>query len=983
MPLSWSEIRDRSVTFSREYRDATSEKSKSQQFWRDFFHVFGVDSKKVAAYEQQVKLTRAGLQAGDADVISNGWIDVFWRGKLLIEMKSAGQNLDRAFAQALQYFDNLPSGGLKDRDLPRYILVCDFQNFRLFDLQTNEEKRFKLADLSKNIKAFGFIPGYEVQAITPQDPVNIKAAERMGRLHDGLKASGYTGHDLEVLLVRLLFCLFADDTGIFQPAGSFKDLLDDLKDPATVGRNLNELFEILNTPESTRQKAHQDNYAAFRYINGKLFEERISTAAFDGPMREALLDAAALDWSSISPAIFGALFQSIMDTTARRNLGAHYTSEENILKLIKPLFLDALWAEFARVKSNRNRLFEFHKRLRLLTFFDPACGCGNFLVITYRELRKLEVEILRTSYGDGQQMLDVHQFTTVDVDQFYGIEIEEFPAQIAQVAMWLTDHQMNRALSDEFGKYFDRLPLKSTPHIRHGNALQIDWQDVLPSVRSSYVLGNPPFVGAKYMIEAQRASSAAVFAGIDNAGLLDFVAAWYVKAARYVKEEKWGTGKWGQIPIQDNTLTGTRAAGTKLGSDPISSAPIFPLLPEATTRIAFVSTNSITQGEQVGVLWSWLLAQGMQIHFAHRTFRWSNEASGKAAVHCVIIGFGAEDVADKTIYEYEDIAGKPHAISANNINPYLIDGPNVIAAARMQPICHVPAIANGSIPADGSNLILEPSERDALITSEPESEKWLRPYLGAEGFIHSQMRYCLWLINCPPQALRAMPQVLARVKAVQRMREASSKVATQMKAATPTLFTENRQPLSGNYLAIPRTSSEARRYLPLGYLDANVIAANDLQIVPAASLFHFGVLSSTMHRAWVDVTAGRLKSDIRYSVKMTYNTFPWPTLEEKVAKPQQNKAQAAIESAAQSVLDARAQFPGSSLADLYDPLTMPPALVKAHQKLDAAVDAAYAQDAVHPGKKAYATDAERVAYLFELYQRLTSLLPTDKVKKKR
>jgi hypothetical protein len=597
-------------------------------------------------------------------------------------------------------------------------------------------------------------------------------------------------------------------------------------------------------------------------------------------------------------------------------------------------------------------LFEFHKRLRLLTFFDPACGCGNFLVITYRELRKLEVEILRTSYGDGQQMLDVHQFTTVDVDQFYGIEIEEFPAQIAQVAMWLTDHQMNRALSDEFGKYFDRLPLKSTPHIRHGNALQVDWQDVLPSERCSYVLGNPPFVGAKYMDDAQRTSSAAVFAGIDNAGLLDFVAAWYVKAARYAK------------------------------------ASVHPELSEGfmqpqATRIAFVSTNSITQGEQVGVLWSWLLAQGMHIHFAHRTFRWSNEASGKAAVHCVIIGFGVEDAATKTIYEYEDIAGKPHAVVAKNINPYLIDGPNVIAAARMHPICNVPAIANGSIPADGSNLILEPSERDALIASEPEAEKWLRPYLGAEGFIHNQMRYCLWLINCPPQVLRAMPQVLERVKAVQVMRQASSKVATQMKAATPTLFTENRQPLSGNYLAIPRTSSESRRYLPLGYLDANVIAANDLQIVPEASLFHFGVLSSTMHRAWVDVTAGRLKSDIRYSVKMTYNTFSWPTFKEKPAKVQVSTAQAAIESAAQVVLDARTQFPGSSLADLYDPLTMPPALVKAHQKLDAAVDAAYAQDAVHPGKKTYTTDAERVAYLFELYQRLTSLLPTDKMKKKR
>jgi N-6 DNA Methylase len=953
MPLSWSEIRDRSVAFSRDYRDAQSEKSLSQQFWRDFFHVFGVDSKKVAAYEQQVKLTRVGSGAeGDGAVkLSNGWIDVFWRGKLLIEMKSAGQNLDRAFAQALQYFDNLPSGGLKDRDLPRYILVCDFQNFRLFDLQTNEEKRFKLADLSKNIKAFGFIPGYEVQAITPQDPVNIKAAERMGRLHDGLKASGYTGHDLEVLLVRLLFCLFADDTGIFQPAGSFKDLLDDLKDPATVGRNINELFEILNTPEDKRQKAHQDNYQAFRYINGKLFEERISTAAFDGPMREALLDAAALDWSSISPAIFGALFQSIMDTTARRNLGAHYTSEENILKLIKPLFLDALWAEFAWVKNNRNRLFEFHKRLRLLTFFDPACGCGNFLVITYRELRKLEVEILRTSYGDGQQMLDVHQFTTVDVDQFYGIEIEEFPAQIAQVAMWLTDHQMNRALSDEFGKYFDRLPLKSTPHIRHGNALQIDWQDVLPSERCSYVLGNPPFVGAKYMDDAQRASAAAVFAGIDNAGLLDFVAAWYVKAARYAK------------------------------------ASVHPELSEGfmqpqATRIAFVSTNSITQGEQVGVLWSWLLAQGMHIHFAHRTFRWSNEASGKAAVHCVIIGFGVEDAATKTIYEYEDIAGKPHAVVAKNINPYLVDAGNVVLPRRRSPICDVPEISIGNKPIDDGNYLFTTAERDEFLKLEPAAAKWFRRWLGAEEFLNGFERWCLWLGECPPSELRAMPHAMKRVQAVKLSRQKSKSPSTQKLADTPTRFHVENMP-STPYLVLPEVSSERRKFIPFGFELPSTLCSNLVKLAPNATLFHFGILSSTMHMAWVRTTCGRLKSDYRYSKDIVYNNYPWPTFKEKPAKVQVSTAQAAIESAAQAVLDERAQFPGSSLADLYDPLTMPPALVKAHQKLDAAVDAAYAQDAVHPGKKSYATDAERVAYLFALYQRLTSLLPTDKMKKKR
>jgi hypothetical protein len=942
MPLSWSEIRDRAVAFSREYAVATSEKSLSQQYWRDFFNVFGVDGKKVSAYEAQVKLARAEGK------FSHGWIDVFWRGKLLIEMKSAGQNLERAYAQALEYFDNLPT-----RDLPRYVLVCDFQNFHLYDLQSNTEKRFALKDLAKNIRAFGFIPGYEVQTIAPQDPVNIKAAERMGKLHDQLKASGYGGKDLEVLLTRLLFCLFADDTGIFQPAGSFKDLLDDLKDPSEVGRNLNELFEVLNTHEDKRQRSHQENYKAFRYINGELFAERIATAAFDGPMREALLEAAALDWSSISPAIFGALFQSIMDGVARRNLGAHYTSEENILKLIKPLFLDELWAEFNRVKGNKNRLFEFHKRLRQLTFFDPACGCGNFLVITYRELRKLELEILRTAYGSGQQMLDVHTFTKVDVDQFYGIEIEEFPAQIAQVALWLTDHQMNRAMSDEFGKYFDRLPLKSTPHIRHANALQTDWEDVLPAARCSYLLGNPPFVGAKYMSDAQRAGVAPVFAGLDNAGLLDFVAAWYVKAAKYMA-----------------------VAQTELVGVP--------------PRAAFVSTNSITQGEQVGVLWGWMLAQGIKIHFAHRTFRWSNEASGKAAVHCVIVGFGLDDVTNKTIYEYEDIAGEPHPISATNINPYLVDAPNVVLPRRRGPICDVPNISKGNQPTDGGHLILSQGEKDGFLAEYPEASHLIKRLIGAREFLHGESRYCLWLVDVAPNELRRYPFIMKRIAECRRFRAeegvASDTIAL---ASTPALFRETRNPAS--YVVVPSVSSERRTYIPFGFEDAETIATNLCLVIDGAQLFEFGVLSSTMHNAWVRAVCGRLKSDYRYSKDIVYNNFPWPNLEAKQAVAQSNKAQAApktvvkssIEAAAQAVLDARAMFPDSSLADLYDPLSMPPALVKAHQKLDAAVDKAYELHGAIPSKKSYKNDAARVAYLFELYQHLTSLLPAEIPKKKR
>jgi hypothetical protein len=928
MPLSWSEIRDRAVAFSREYREAVSEKSLSQQFWRDFFHVFGVDSRRVSAYEQQVKLTRAG------DKVSNGWIDVFWRGKLLIEMKSTGQNLDRAFAQALEYFDNLP-----ERDLPRFILVCDFQQFRLFDLQTSQEHRFKLAELSKHIKLFGFIPGYQVQTIAPQDPVNLRAVRRMRDLHDALKKNGYDGHSLRVFLVRTLFCLFADDTGIFQPTSSFKELLDQLADPSEIGRSLNELFEILNTPEDKRQKAHQDNFSAFRYINGKLFEERISTPAFDAAAREALLDAAALDWSAISPAIFGAMFQDVMNGQERRDLGAHYTSEENILKLIKPLFLDELWAQFQRAKNQRNKLFEFHKSLRTLTFFDPACGCGNFLVITYRELRKLEAEILRTAYADGQQMLDVHQFTTVDVDQFYGIEIEEFPAQIAQVALWLTDHQINRQLSDEFGKYFDRLPLKSTPHILNANALRTEWNDVLPAERCSYLLGNPPFVGHHYQSADQKRDFDSVMHDLQGSGILDFVSAWYVKAARYMK-------------------------GTDL-------------------RAAFVSTNSICQGEQVGVLWGWLLSQGIQIHFAHRTFKWSNEASGKAAVHCVIVGFGLRSSDEKVIYEYEDVAGQPAKLPAANINPYLLDAGNVILTNRSSPICNVPPMRWGNKPTDDGQFLFDKEELETFLHTEPNAKKFIRPYIGGKDFLDGKSRYCLWLKDASPSDLRSLPGVMERVNAVRRFRSASKAASTQAYAAYPTLFRQISQPET-SYLAIPEVSSERRPYIPMAFVESDIICSNTVQFVENASLLHFGVLTSKMHMAWMSYTCGRLKSDFRYSNTIVYNNFPWPIellFSEQNQPPAHIKsARSAIESGAQAVLDARAQFPESSLADLYDPLAMPPALLKAHQKLDAAVDKAYE---LSGGKKSYKTDAERVAFLFELHQRLTSLLPTESAKKPR
>ncbi|MFM7010122.1 MAG: class I SAM-dependent DNA methyltransferase, partial [Betaproteobacteria bacterium] len=579
----------------------------------------------------------------------------------------------------------------------------------------------------------------------------------------------------------------------------------------------------------------------------------------------------------------------------------------------------------------------FHKKLRQLTFFDPACGCGNFLVISYRELRELELKVLRADHElsahKGQLTVDVHALIGVNVDQFYGIEIEEFPAQIAQVALWLVDHQMNLRVSEEFGLYFARIPLKSAPGIRHANALRLDWSEVIPAERCTYLLGNPPFLGYSYQSKAQKDDLAAVMQGIHGAGVLDFVCGWYILAARYCQSTK--------------------------------------------TLAAFVSTNSITQGEHVAVLWGEMKRLGMHIHFAHRTFQWSNEAKGNAAVHCVIMGFGHENQTVKTIYEYEDIKGLPLAVPVKNINPYLVDAPTVFLEKQRSPLFTTAQMTRGSSPVDGGNLLMNDTEKEALLAVEPHAAKWIRPYLMGDEFINNIGRWCLWLVNIPPAELRAMPHVLKRVEGVRAMREASTKAATVALASTPTLFGEIRQPKSKRYLAIPKVSSERRQFIPIGYLDNEVICGDKIFFVDDASLFTFGVLTSTMHNAWMRYTCGRLKSDYSYSNTIVYNNYPWPGF---AGEPLSDKHRNAIEQAAQCVLDARAQFADASLADLYDPLTMPPALLKAHQKLDTAVDAAYQPSG---GKKSYASDAERVAFLFELYERITSLLPAVAIKKPR
>ncbi|HET7313228.1 DNA methyltransferase [Salinisphaera sp.] len=905
MPLSWNEIRDRATAFAHEWADESYERGEAQTFWNEFFRVFGVDRRRVGTFEKHVK------KLDDRGANRHGFIDCFWPGTLIAEHKSLGKDLDSAYLQALDYFATL-----KDRDLPRYVVVSDFATIRLYDLDDNTHAEFALRDLPKQIKRFGFIAGYKPQILRAEDPVNVKAAERMGRLHDALKASGYADHPLEMLLVRLLFCLFAEDTGIFQPAQAFRQWLEDwtIEDGSDLGSKLAHAFQILNTPHHQRLTSLDEQLAAFPYVNGRLFEEPLPIAAFDSSMRDALLDACALDWSQISPAVFGAMFQSIMDGEARRSLGAHYTSEQNIEKLIKPLFLDDLRAEFERVKHNRNKLFGFHKKLRTLTFLDPACGCGNFLVVTYRALRELELDVLRAaSSGSGQLSLDVHSFINIDVDQFFGIEIEEFPARIAEVALWLTDHQMNVKVGEEFGLYFARIPLRATPHIHHANALRMDWEDVIPRQRLSYILGNPPFGGKHYQSKTQRADQSAVTTSIKSGSDLDFVACWFIKAADFTED--------------------------------------------SDTTFAFVSTNSISQGEQVPLLWGYLLGcRGLHIHFAHRTFKWSNEARGQAAVHCVIIGLGRNEPKSRLLFDYDGPTAEPQVAAVASISPYLTAGPEDFVSKRQTPIQAAPTMRCGSKPTDGGHLLLDADEKAALLAEAPAAAPYIRQLVGSREFLNGGERFCLWLVGASPKALRSMPAVLERVEKVRAFRQASSAKPTRAAADRAAEFFYVNQPESA-YILIPEVSSQRRAYIPLGWMSPDIVSTNKNYLIAEPSKYLFGLLQSAMHMAWLGAVSGRLKSDFQYSATMVYNNFPRP---DAVS----NAKHHAVEQAADTVLAARAEFPDSTLADLYDPLTMPPALLKAHRALDKAVDAAY-------GRRKLTGNADRVAFLFAEYARLT------------
>ena len=925
MRLTWPEIRARAAKFSEDHKLDHYEKGQTQTFYNEFFACFGVDRKQVAVYEQRVK---------NLPQDRKGFIDLFMPGKLIVEQKSAGLDLRVANDQALDYYEGLPEA-IK----PRYILTCDFQRFELLDLETRREWRFPLADLKKHVEAFAFIVGVETRQFRNQKPANPKASELLGKLHKQLEEDGYSGHKLQLLLVRLLFILFADDTGIW-PKDQFLVWLEQRTQPdgRDLGEKLTALFGVLDTAPDDRQASLDTDLNAFPHINGALFAERIDTASFNNALRDILLDASVFDWGSVSPAIFGSLFESVIDKVTRRKQGAHYTPEEAIQKVIGPLFLDDLYIEFEALKARKDgarakALAAYHDKIAALTFFDPACGAGNFLVVAYREMRELERLLLREIHPpeSRQLVLDVTLLSKLNVNRFYGIEIDEFPSQIAQVALWMTDHIANTNLGDDFGKPFARVPLVTAPNIRHGDALEIDWADVLPPAECSYVFGNPPFIGSKMQSEAQRAQVRRIAQLGGSGGTLDYVAAWFLKAGTYLA--RGGVG-----------------------------------------RIAFVATNSICQGEQVAQLWPKLFHERrLEIAFAHRTFVWP----GRAAVHCVIVGLAqrGDEPVEKRLFSYPTPKGAPVETRHGQLTAYLFDANgadrHLVVREESRPINDAPRLRIGSKPVDGGYPIFTATERAQMLAADGAADVYLRPYIGAEEFLNGGTRYILALDEASPQELGRHPAIVERLRLVRRWRAGEiakknskdgldrSSESTRYLAATPASFHVTVMP-ANPYLVVPENGSETRQYVPAGWL-RDAVPSSLIRVATEAEIWHFAIVVSRMHMAWLNGIGGRLKSDPRYSIGLVYNTFPWPD-----ATPAQR---AKVEVLAQAVLDARAlpKNATSTLADLYDPDRMPGELFKAHKALDAAVDRLYAA-------KGFADDRARVEHLFRLYEAL--VMPT-------
>ena len=932
--ITINEVRRRLQQFAIEHANDRLEKQYAQQFMRDFYACFGLSKSSASMFEKKV------IKFGSKAV---RFIDSFIPGVLLVEQKTTGEDLYKAYEQALDYALAITN----EFEKPRYILICDFQTFHLYDLHnlSNEPLVCKLEDISKRADWFMFLVDKRVIAYSEELPVNRKAVEQIAKLHDALLKANYTGRDLESFLTRLLFCLFADDTGIFGEDGQFRKLVERTKeDGSDLGTAITMLFQVLNTPHSKRQTTLDERLKAFEYVNGALFEEQIQIPSFDFDLRTILVKCAELDWSGISPAIFGAMFQSVLESGAadtahrietRRELGAHYTSERNILKLIQPLFLDELHKEFEQAIT-KPKLQALYDKLHKLKFFDPACGCGNFLVIAYRELRRIENDVIAKLYFKGEQggLLDVKEYCKVSIEQFYGIEIDEAAVHIARVAMYITDHQLNLESGAKFGETRATVPLIATPHIHHANALRTDWNSVVKANDCNYILGNPPFIGYSLQTKEQKEDLDLIFGHIQGSGVLDYVCAWYAKAARFI----------------DNNLN---------------------------IECAFVSTNSITQGEQPAILWKDLLMYGIVINFAHRTFKWSNEGRSVAAVHCVIIGFAKFNRKVKELFTYDEIGGDAKLNVVSEINAYLVNAGNTLLEKRSVPLTHnVSKMIYGSKPTDGGHLILTSEEAEQIRKTDPIAKKYIKKLLGADEFLNNVDRYCLWLVDSTAEERSSSKILRERIAKVKAMRSESTKVQTRELANTAYLFAEIRQ-TTNPYVLIPLHTSENRQYIPFGFFEADVICTNANSMLQNSSLFEFGLLSSKMHMAWVRTVCGRIKSDFRYSNTIVYNNFPFPS---QVKDTLIDK----LSSCANAVLDARndeinrcnSANLSFSLSSMYSDGAMSISLVKAHKELDKAVDEAY-------GYKGDDDDASRVAFLFKRYEELTSLLPTTAVKKKR
>ena len=925
MSLDYQHIREQLHRIIHDYKDAEGyERGQSQNFWTQIFNAYGVSGQvQLKAFEHRLKKDK-----------TQKYVDAFIPKLVIIEQKSKGIDLNKAYSQASEYYDRLKT------DKPRYIVLCNFDELWLYDLANPlDVKEYKclLTDLPKNAEWLDFLaPNAAMAEIVEENPINRQATEMVARLHQAFISDGVNADELALFLTRLIFCFFADDTGIFGQ----KNLLDGLltNEARNDGSNLNEvfttLFDTLNTKE--RSSRLPESYTAFAYINGDLFSQSIRIPYFDENLYNLVVDCNNLDWSEISPAIFGSMFQSVLDIddTAdsddkRREFGAHYTSEKNILKVINSLFLQDLRDEFSKCAKDKPRAIKLYEKLPTLKFFDPACGCGNFLIIAYRELRLLENQLIAQIYGDQRGLLDISSMCQVTVEQFYGIEIEPHAAHIARVALWITDHQLNQATAELFGMTRPTTPIVYSPHITEGNALQIDWEDVLTANECNFVMGNPPFIGYAYQNKEQKADMAHVATDIKNYKSLDYVSGWYVKAMHYMQSV------------------------TKQGH---------------YVETAFVSTNSIVQGEHVANLWQYLLEKRCgHINFAHHAFKWTNEGKGVAGVHCVIVGYSTHERKEKTIFSYDHISGDPTPNKAKIINGYLIDGALVFFQRSKKQASNELDMSRGNQPTDGGYLLLSDAEYKELIELEPLAKKYIKRYMMGYEFLNDVMRWCLWFDGCDPielnKDLKEMPLVQSRIENVKVSRLSSTKLATIKKAETPHLFDERRH-TNSPYIGLPTVSSENRRYIPIGFLDKNIIAGNKIYIITNATTYHFGILSSSMHNAFMRLTAGRLESRYNYSNTIVYNNFLYPFDAEDVDN-KTVKARDSIGSAAQAVLDAREHYQDGSedaptLAQLYNTYMIDPypELTKAHTALDKAVDKAY-------GYKGKGDDASRVEFLLK------------------